>query len=400
MPHVRRDLVIARPVQIVFDFLADRRNEPGYNGQILRIDALSEDGVGAGSRWSALVRTGRWPTNVAIECIEYQRPLVLGVDHDDAGRRVRPAGDLRARRRWHPGLLGLGGPAGEHRSVHPLPVGAADGAAGATHPDRAQGPARRPPPARLGRRPTPRGLADSRKALPDVRSLRLPRPHSGCPPDGRARPSPRAQPVHPRRASPPATSPTPEPTSVSCSSSSARTSRRRKPRCSPRCGRSTSSPTTWPCWKASTPTCSKPSTSSTTLPRTPPTAGGRASCTCCTSSPSTCTRRTSACSPSHRQSRRQRLGRDGSVGAGALLVPGAAHRLTRAAHRLTRGSTCCAGRVTWVMCPRPRITGSAGIGVTRSGRPTASPRTCRRPRRRPFPRGARGPGGSSPASRR
>jgi hypothetical protein len=78
MPHVRRDILIARPAEAVFDFVAEPRNEPGYNRQLLRIDALDEGCVGVGTRWSALVRSGRWPTNVVIECTEYQRPLVLG----------------------------------------------------------------------------------------------------------------------------------------------------------------------------------------------------------------------------------------------------------------------------------------------------------------------------------
>jgi hypothetical protein len=49
MPHIRGSIVIARPVDVVFDFIADERNQPSYNQQMLRIDTLTADGVG-GSR--------------------------------------------------------------------------------------------------------------------------------------------------------------------------------------------------------------------------------------------------------------------------------------------------------------------------------------------------------------
>ena len=77
MPRLRRELVIARPVETVFDALADARNAPSYDGRMVRIDPLSDDGPGLGARWSALVRTGRWPTHVVVECTAFERPRVL-----------------------------------------------------------------------------------------------------------------------------------------------------------------------------------------------------------------------------------------------------------------------------------------------------------------------------------
>jgi hypothetical protein len=78
MPRIQGEIVIHRPVDVVFDLVADERNEPSYNPQMLRADTLTPGVVGVGARWSALIRSGRWPMNVVIECTEYQRPSLLG----------------------------------------------------------------------------------------------------------------------------------------------------------------------------------------------------------------------------------------------------------------------------------------------------------------------------------
>jgi hypothetical protein len=78
VPRFRGTIVIARPVEVVFDVVADVRNEPSYKARMLRVDPLTGPDVGVGTRWSALLRSGRWPTNVVIERTDYQRPRVLG----------------------------------------------------------------------------------------------------------------------------------------------------------------------------------------------------------------------------------------------------------------------------------------------------------------------------------
>ena len=77
MPRIRGSIDLARPVEVVFDFVADVRNEPSYKPEMLRVDTVTAPGVGVGTRWSALLRSGRWPTNVVIERTEYQRPRTL-----------------------------------------------------------------------------------------------------------------------------------------------------------------------------------------------------------------------------------------------------------------------------------------------------------------------------------
>jgi hypothetical protein len=77
MARIRGEIVIRRPVDVVFDVVADLRNAPTYDARMLRVDPLTDGHVGPGARWSALIRTGRWPVAVVVECTEYARPSVL-----------------------------------------------------------------------------------------------------------------------------------------------------------------------------------------------------------------------------------------------------------------------------------------------------------------------------------
>ena len=49
MPRVEREMVINRPVEEVFDFMADGRNEPHYNPHMLRAEQTSAGPIGRGS---------------------------------------------------------------------------------------------------------------------------------------------------------------------------------------------------------------------------------------------------------------------------------------------------------------------------------------------------------------
>src|SRR5205823_13108437 len=57
--HIEREIVINRPVEEVFDFLADGRNEPQYNPHMLRAEQTSTGPVGPGTLFRTEVTTGR-----------------------------------------------------------------------------------------------------------------------------------------------------------------------------------------------------------------------------------------------------------------------------------------------------------------------------------------------------
>jgi Polyketide cyclase / dehydrase and lipid transport len=77
MAHVNGEITINRPVQEVFDFVADERNEPRYNPRMLRAEKLSPGPVGPGSRFRAVMRSWPRPTTMTSEFTMYQRPRRL-----------------------------------------------------------------------------------------------------------------------------------------------------------------------------------------------------------------------------------------------------------------------------------------------------------------------------------
>jgi hypothetical protein len=77
MPRIRGHIVIAQPVEVVFDFVADERNEPSFNPRMVRADKVTEGPIGSGTRFAALLRTGRRTAALEIEYTAFERPAVL-----------------------------------------------------------------------------------------------------------------------------------------------------------------------------------------------------------------------------------------------------------------------------------------------------------------------------------
>lgn len=77
MPHIEGEILIERPVEDVFDFVADECNEPAYNREMLCAEKVSEGPIGVGSRFSATVRSGGRPVEMEIEFTWYDRPRRL-----------------------------------------------------------------------------------------------------------------------------------------------------------------------------------------------------------------------------------------------------------------------------------------------------------------------------------
>ena len=51
MAPVEGEIIINRPVEEVFDFVADERNEPHYNPRMVRAEKISEGQIGSGTRF-------------------------------------------------------------------------------------------------------------------------------------------------------------------------------------------------------------------------------------------------------------------------------------------------------------------------------------------------------------
>ena len=76
MAKIEGEILIGRPVEEVFDFVADSRNEPQYNPAMTSIELLTALPIGRGTRFRA--RMGRAGMEMRVELTEFDRPRRLG----------------------------------------------------------------------------------------------------------------------------------------------------------------------------------------------------------------------------------------------------------------------------------------------------------------------------------
>jgi hypothetical protein len=74
MFEIKGEIVISRPVEEVFDFAADARNEPRYNSHMRRAEQLTDGPIGVGTRFRAEIRSMRRTVPMVTELTAYQRP--------------------------------------------------------------------------------------------------------------------------------------------------------------------------------------------------------------------------------------------------------------------------------------------------------------------------------------
>jgi len=77
MAWIRGSTSIARPVEEVFDFVADERNEPKYNRRMVRVDKMTPGPIADGTCWTATVESQGRLIELNIEVTEYSRPSRL-----------------------------------------------------------------------------------------------------------------------------------------------------------------------------------------------------------------------------------------------------------------------------------------------------------------------------------
>jgi Polyketide cyclase / dehydrase and lipid transport len=107
MARVSGEILIGRPVEEVFDYVADQRNEPIYNPQMLQSEKITDGPIGVGTRFRATARSGRRPVEMLIEVTDFQRPSTFGSRTTmssvevDGGLTFEPvAGATRMRWSW------------------------------------------------------------------------------------------------------------------------------------------------------------------------------------------------------------------------------------------------------------------------------------------------------------
>ena len=111
MIEIRGEIVIARPIEEVFELLADARNEPLYNPRILKAEKVSAGPIGLGTRFEQTARSIGRTGQMIMEITEYLPPHRLSVISRSSVMRVQGTetfesvvGGTRARYFWdmHP----------------------------------------------------------------------------------------------------------------------------------------------------------------------------------------------------------------------------------------------------------------------------------------------------------
>lgn len=74
MARINGDLLIERPPEVVFDFVADERNEPRFNSQMATSSLESGEPIGEGSRFRATFHSVGRLVPMTVELTGYERP--------------------------------------------------------------------------------------------------------------------------------------------------------------------------------------------------------------------------------------------------------------------------------------------------------------------------------------
>lgn len=76
MAHIAGQVLIAAPIEQVFDTVADSRNEPTFNPAMTGVELLTPLPLGTGTRFRA--RMGKAGMEMLVELTEFDRPHRLG----------------------------------------------------------------------------------------------------------------------------------------------------------------------------------------------------------------------------------------------------------------------------------------------------------------------------------
>lgn len=88
MVAVLGSIDIDRPVDEVFDFVADQRNEPSYNPRMTSSEKLTDGPIGAGTRFRAVMQMRGRSLPMEIEFTDLDRPHRLASRTTGAGSQV------------------------------------------------------------------------------------------------------------------------------------------------------------------------------------------------------------------------------------------------------------------------------------------------------------------------
>lgn len=71
------EILIRRPVDVVFDYVDDQTNEPEHNSSMVRAEKVTIGPVGVGTTFRSAVRSGGRTAEMLIRITAYDRPVLL-----------------------------------------------------------------------------------------------------------------------------------------------------------------------------------------------------------------------------------------------------------------------------------------------------------------------------------
>lgn len=77
MSQIQGEIIIERPVEVVFDFVADETHEPLYNKEMRSAVRVSDGPVGVGTRYEAVMSQRGREFPLTIEFTAFERPRRL-----------------------------------------------------------------------------------------------------------------------------------------------------------------------------------------------------------------------------------------------------------------------------------------------------------------------------------
>ena len=115
MARIGGEIVIGRPVDVVFDYVSDQSNEPQYNPQMVRAEKVTAGPVGSGTKFRSAVASRGRIAEMLIEITGYDRPhclasattmqqadirYTLTFEPVGSGTRMRWSGQVRPKARY------------------------------------------------------------------------------------------------------------------------------------------------------------------------------------------------------------------------------------------------------------------------------------------------------------
>ena len=105
MAQIEGEILIGRPVEEVFDFVADQRNEPHYNPRMVRATKVTGGPVGKGTVFRSAAKSMGRTAEMSIELTGFDRPVRLASltimrQADIAGTLTFEPAPLGTRMRW------------------------------------------------------------------------------------------------------------------------------------------------------------------------------------------------------------------------------------------------------------------------------------------------------------